>query len=237
MTEWKRPTRGQLLLGAIFAALVVVWPLFARWMVEKFGVRALAGSLLAVGGLSLSAANSALPADLSYGRSDTLVWFALVALALVTGSSELLLLLPAAVYLAIARILERSARSPESLIERVAFWMQPYSPDFIRPYCRKVTRFWAAVFLANALGIAALGLFAPVTWWEAYTSWMVWLVFAAISVVEFAVRKAYFRNYDDGPIDLLFEKFFPSDRTEMGRRAMEWKAQMRRSLGRPERGR
>ncbi len=237
MTEWTRPSRGQLLLGAAFAALVVVWPLFARWMVEQFGVRALAGSLLALGALSLRAANTALPPDLSYGRFDSFVWFALVALALVTGSRELLLILPAAVYLAIARILERSARSEQSLIERVAFWMQPYAPDFIRPYCRKVTRFWAVVFLANAIGIAALALFAPVTWWEAYTGWMVWLVFLAISVVEFAVRKAHFRNYDDGPVDLLFEKFFPSDRTEMGRRAMEWKAQMRRSLGRPERGR
>ena len=237
MTEWTRPSRGQLLLGGAFAALVVVWPLFARWTVERFGVRALAASLLAVGALSLRAANSALPADLSYGRFDSVVWFALVALALATGSTEFLLVLPAAVYLAIARILERSARSPESLIERVAFWMQPYAPDFIRPYCRKVTRFWAGVFLANAIGIAALALFAPVTWWQAYTGWIVWLVFAAISVVEFAVRKAYFRNYDDGPIDLLFEKFFPSDRTEMGRRAMAHKAEMRRSLGRPERGR
>lgn len=237
MTDWARPSRGQLVLGAVVAVLVVVWPLFAHWIVEHFGVRALAASLIGVGALSLGAANTALPAELSYGRSDSALWFALVALALATGSSVFLLLLPAAVYLAIARILERSARSERSLIERVAFWLQPHAPEFIRPYCRGVTRFWAAVFLANALGIAALALFAPLAWWQAYTGWIVWLVFAALSLVEFAVRKAHFRNYDNGPIDLLFEKFFPSDRTEMGRRAMEWKSQMRRSLGRPERGR
>ena len=162
---------------------------------------------------------------------------ALVALAFATGERVFLLLLPAWVYAALARIFAASLRGGGSVIERVAFAMQPYAPDFIRPWCRGVTRFWAAVFLANALLVAALALAAPLAWWRLYTGAIVWLVFAALSVVEFAARKAHFRNYDDGPIDLLFERFFPSDRTEMGRRAIAYKSQMRRSLGRPERGR
>lgn len=237
MTEWARPTRGQVLLGLAFAALVVAWPLVADWTVAHLGVRGLAATLFGVGAVSLRAVRGAVPAEFSYGRSDSGVWFALVALGLVTGQRVFLLLLPAAVYVAIARIFEASARRNDSVVERVAFLIEPHAPDFIRPYCRRVTRFWAAVFLANAAVIAALAVYAPIQWWRAYTGWIAWLVFAVLLGVEFVVRKAHFRNYDDKPVDLLFERFFPSDRTEMGRRAMAYKAQMRRSLGRPERER
>jgi len=237
LTRPPRPSAGQLLLGLGFAALAVGWPLFAGWMVERFGVRALALTLVGVGALSLRALRAELPAELALGRLDSAVLLALVALALATGERVFLLLLPAWVYAALARIYAASLRGGGSVIERVAFVMQPYAPDFIRPYCRFVTRFWAGVFLANAVAVAALALFAPLAWWSAYTGWITWLVFVVLSVVEFAVRKAHFRNYDDGPIDLLFERFFPADRTEMGRRATTYKAEMRKSLGRPARGR
>ena len=93
------------------------------------------------------------------------------------------------------------------------------------------------MFLLNALGIAALALFAPPAWWRAFTGWIVWLVFGVISLVEFVVRKTHFRNYDGGPIDSAFEFFFPADGNEMGRRANAYKGERRRALGRPERGR
>ncbi|MFI5315844.1 MAG: hypothetical protein ACHQ6T_09090 [Myxococcota bacterium] len=237
MTRPPRPSAGQLALGLGFAALAVGWPLFAPWISARFGVRALAATLIGVGALSIGAAGAALPAELALGRLDAAGLLALVALALATGERVFLLLLPAWVYAALARIFAASLRGGGSVIERVAFVLQPYAPDFIRPYCRGVTRFWAAVFLANAVAVAALALTAPLDWWSAYTGWVVWLVFLALSAAEFAVRKAHFRNYDDRPLDLLFERFFPSERTEMGRRATEYKSQMRRSLGRPERER
>jgi len=235
LTRPPRPSAGQLLLGLGFAALAVGWPLLSELMIERFGVRALAATLLGVGALSFRALGSALPAELSLGRIDSAVLLALVALALATGERVFLLLIPAWVYAALARIFAASLGGGGSVIERVAFVMQPYAPDFIRPYCRGVTRFWAAVFLANAVAVAALALFAPLAWWRAYTGWIAWLVFVALSAAEFCVRKAHFRNYDNGPIDLLFERFFPWERTELGRRAMAHKAAMRRSLGRPER--
>ena len=61
-------------------------------------------------------------------------------------------------------------------------------------------------------------------------------MFVALSLAEFVVRKAHFRNYDGGPLDTPFECFFPADQNEMGRRANAYKGEMRRSLGRPERG-
>ena len=225
------------MLGVAFAGLAVAWPFVAEWLVVRFGVRALAAALFGVGALSLLGARGALPAELALGRLDVAGMAALVALALASGQRVFLLLVPAWVFVALARIFAASLRGGGSVIERVAFLMQPYAPDFIRPYCRGVTLFWAATFAANALAIAALALFAPLAWWRSYTGWIEWLGLVVLSLAEFAVRKAHFRNYDDGPIDLLFERFFPADRSEMGRRASAYKGAMRRSLGRPERGR
>jgi uncharacterized membrane protein len=237
LTERLRPSVGQLVLGLAFAGLAVAWPLFSEWILGRFGVRAFAAVLLGVLALPGSGVRGAVPRELMPGALDAAVLVGLVALALVTGERAFLLLVPAWIYAALARIFAGSLRGGGSVIERVAFMIQPHAPDFIRPYCRKVTLFWAAIFAANAVGVAALALFAPLAWWSAYTGWIAWLVFAVLAGVEFVVRKAHFRIYDDGPVDFLFERFFPAERTEMGRRANAHKIEMRRSLGRPERGR
>ncbi|HTO71126.1 MAG TPA: hypothetical protein VMR31_14790 [Myxococcota bacterium] len=237
MAELPRPSPAQLALGAAFAVAVVAWPFFAEALAERLGVRAFAGAILGVGVVSLVAMRGALPRDLAFRWSDSAVLGGLVAAAALSGQALWLWLVPAWIYAALARVFDASARAGNSVLERAAFLLQPHAPDFIRPYCRRVTRLWAALFLANALTIAALALFAPLAWWRAWTGWLVWPAFAAISAVEFAVRKIHFRSYDGGPIDSLFERFFPAADTEMGRRSNEYKSRMRRALGRPERGR
>jgi len=232
-----RPTGAQLATGGAVAAVVLGWPFLADALAERMGVRAFACAVLALGALSALAMRRALPTELRFGWIDSAGLAALVGAAALSGREVFLWLVPAWLHLALARLFDASARSRESLIERVAFMVQPYAPDFIRPYCRRVTRLWAAIFLADALAIAALALFAPLAWWRAWTGWMSWLGFVAISAVEFAVRKAHFRIYDGGPIDTFFERLFPAGDTEMGRRSNEYKSQMRRALGRPERGR
>lgn len=227
--------RAALLAGVAFAAIAVGFPLFADWVIGRFGVRALAATMIAVSLLCLRPVSAALPSELSFRAVDTAGLFALAAAALATGERSFLLLLPAWLYLALARIALASLRGGGSAIERFVRQMQPYAPDFIRPYCRRVTVLWAALFVANAVVIAALALFARRAWWHAWTGWITWAVFAAVTAVEFAVRKAHFRIYDGGPVDSLFERFFPAERTEMGRRASAYKIQMRRSLGMPER--
>lgn len=237
MASAARPSAGQLAIGAAAVALVLGWPFAADALAERIGVRAFACAVLALGVLSALAMRRALPSELHFGWVESLGLAALVIAAAVSGAPVFLRLVPAWLYLALARLFDASARAGDSLIERVAFALQPYAPDFIRPYCRRVTRLWAGVFLANALAIAALALFAPLAWWRAWTGWLGWLVFIAISAVEFAVRKAHFRIYDDGPLDAVFERLFPATATEMGRRSNEYKSRMRRALGIPERGR
>jgi uncharacterized membrane protein len=230
-----RLARTALFAGLAFAAIALGFPLLAEWVIGRFGVRVLAATMIAVSLACLRPVGAALPSELSFRAVDTGGLFALSGAALVTGERTFLLLVPAWLYAALARIALASLRGGGSAIERFVRQMQPYAPDFIRSYCRRVTVLWAGLFAVNALAIAALALFGSLAWWHAYTGWITWAVFAAITAVEFVVRKAHFRIYDGGPIDSLFERFFPAERTEMGRRASAYKIQMRRSLGMPER--
>jgi uncharacterized membrane protein len=237
LAEPARPGRGALALGLAFAALALVWPFVEDGLVTQLGVRALALAFLAATIASLFTARGGLPRELSLGPLDTAAFIGLPLAAAVTDERAFLLLVPAWLYAALARIFAASLRAERSVVERAAMRLEPNAPDFIGPYCRAVTAFWAVVFLLNALGIAALALFAPPAWWRAYTGWISWLVFGALSLGEFIVRKAHFRNYDGGPIDSAFEFFFPADGNEMGRRANAYKGERRRALGRPERER
>ena len=213
--------------------LAFVWPLVSDRAVALVGVRWLAAALVIAGAASLALVGRALPSGLSLGRVDSWALVGLAAAAAASGAREFLLLVPAWVQLALARVFWRSLRDGESIFERVAFGIQPYAPDFIRPYCRKSTAAWAGLFLANALAIAALALFAPHAWWSAFTGWLVWLVMALLAGADWVARKLYFRIYFDRPLDRLLARWFPSENTEMGRRANEHRREMRLALGLP----
>jgi uncharacterized membrane protein len=232
-----RPPLGALLLGFAFAVLAVAWPIVSERIIETLGVRPFALGLALLWLAGLVAARGRLRAELGLHPLESLVPIALALAAAATGAHVLLLLLPVWVYAALSRVFAASLRGESSLVEQGALLMQPNAPDFIRPYCRAVTRLWATAFALNALLIAALALAAPLAWWRAYTGWITWLVLGSLALGEFVVRKVTFRNYDDGPLDRLFELVFPADGTEMSRRANAYKGAKRRSLGRAERER
>jgi uncharacterized membrane protein len=235
-TRWSEllhPSARQLAAGAAVVSLAFVWPLVSEPLVAWLGVRALACALVLVSALALLVVGRALPRGVALARGDSLALLALVGAAAATGAREFLLLVPAWVQLALARLFWRSVREGESIFERVAFALQPYAPDFIRPYCRKATTLWAGVFLANALVIAALALAGPLAWWQAFTGWIVWLAMGAISAGDYVVRKLYFRIYFDRPIDRLLARWFPAENTAMGRRANAHRREMRLALGLP----
>ncbi len=213
--------------------LAFVWPLGSSWLVDRFGVRALSSALLFVSIGSLVALGRAVPRDLALGRSDSLALITLVGASALSGERVFLLLVPAFVQLALARIFWRSVRSGDSIFERVAFAIQPYAPDFIRPYCRTSTRLWAGLFLANALAIVALSLAATLEYWQAFTGWIVWLAMALVAGTDFVVRKLYFRLYGDGPLDRWLARWLPAENTEMGRRSNAYRRARRISLGIP----
>jgi hypothetical protein len=128
----------------------------------------------------------------------------------------------------------RSLRD-EPVIERAVFWLQPHAPDFIRPYCRTETKLWGALFAVNGAAIAALALFASAETWRAFAAAGVWLLVAAVSLVDFAFRKLYFRLYGPNPLDRLLARLFPPNHSEISRQANSYRTEKRLSLGRDPR--
>jgi uncharacterized membrane protein len=233
LSSLPRPSARQLAAGAAVVVFAFVWPLVSGRLIEILGVRALATALLVVSAGSLFAVSHAVPSELALGRGDSLALLALVAAAAATGERVFLLLVPAWVQVALARVFWRSVRGGGSIFERVARLLQPYAPDFIRSYCRRSTQVWTWLFLANALVIAGLALGAPLAYWRAFTGWIVWAEMAVLASGDFFVRKLYFRIYFDGPFDRLLARWFPAENTAMGRRANQHRREMRISLGLP----
>jgi uncharacterized membrane protein len=221
-----RPQHGLLALGAL--ALALGWPLVAARIHD---VRLLAGAMLALSLVSLTFVRRALPSELTLGPEPALALLGLVVGAAVTGARWPLLLVPAWVQLAAAWLCLRSLRAGTPLIERAAFAIQPHAPEFIRPYCRRSTAFWGWLFVANAVAIVALALLAPFEVWRAFSAVWVWVLLALASAADFAVRKLYFRLYDENPLDRLLARVFPAENTEMGRRSNRYRVEKRLSLG------
>jgi uncharacterized membrane protein len=223
-----------LLLGAVMLAAALYPPLLDL-AVSRFGQRtvALVVALLA----ALSAAAGA------RRRDAAVLILARAAVALLAASAALgsgltpLLLVPSAIYAALSWVFFASLRNGPSLVERAARMIQPVAPDFIGPYCRRVTALWSALLLLNAIALGVLALAAPIDLWRVAAGYGLWTWMGAVSVVEFLVRKAYFRNYYyRGPFERVMERLFPADATPMGRRSAAYIRRVREQLERGKRG-
>ncbi|MFN2427622.1 MAG: hypothetical protein ABR587_14370 [Candidatus Binatia bacterium] len=217
-----------LLIGALMLT-ATLYPLLLEALVASFGRTAVAVVV------ALLAAASAISEARRGGPAVSIGARAAVALlgaatALGAGIAPLLLI-PACIYAALAGVFFASLRRDISLVEAGARMIQPVAPDFIGPYCRRVTALWAAVLLVNALVLAALALSAPVATWRAAAGYGVWTWMGAISLVEFLVRKTYFRNYYyGGPFERLWSRVFPAEATPMGRRSAAYIRVVREKL-------
>jgi uncharacterized membrane protein len=201
-----------------------------EWAKTEFGIRAVAGGFLLLGLGSLAVNRASLPGSRRFQIAVRLVFLALLAIAAVAGTDLPLLLIPSLVYVVLCAAFVASVRDGGSAIGSAARLMHPHVPDFVDPYCAKVTILGAFLFAANAIAIAALALFAPALW-ASWTGGFVYLAMGAVSLVEFAVRKAWFRYYGDGPLDRALAKILPSENTWQGRRSKAYVTQMRRELG------
>jgi len=216
------------LIGA-FVLIATLYPPLLDLAVSLFGRDAVATSL------ALLAAASTL-ASLRRAGGAILV-LARAAVALLAASSALgagltpLLLVPASIYAALAWVFFASLRSGASLVEEAARMIQPVAPDFIGPYCRRVTALWGGVLAINALVLSALALAAPVETWRFAAGVGLWTWMGIISVAEFLVRKIYFRNYYyRGPLERVLERLFPAEATPMGRRSAAYIRLVREKL-------
>jgi uncharacterized membrane protein len=218
--------RVQAAMLGVLAVAAMLYPVVIRWATLRAGTRSVALVFLVAGVVAMLRA----PA----GRERTLRVVATLpaAAALLSGSILPLLWVPVLLHAMLAYLFLASLDSPMPLVERVARTIQPAVPDFVAPYCRHLTALWGVVFVINAVVLAMTAATLPLPLWERYATWGVWSWMAAITVVEFFVRKTYFRNYwYRGPFERFWSKLFPAEATEMGRRSAEHIRQTRKNLG------
>src|SRR5688572_15966553 len=229
------PAQGLGLLAAML--LVLLSGLASGALIDTFGVRAAAALLLAVAvgasrGLGSTASGASLAGARAITTLDRLLLFGALVTAFVWGSMTALLVLPAFVHLAVARVLLASVDDDVSLIEKGARLSHPLAPRFIGPYCRKLTAVWGVAFATSAGITAMLALGGNLAAHRAWTGWQFWVLLGAFGVVEFLWRKAWFRYFGKGPLDQLLAQVFPPQHTERGRRSQEYLMRMRAELAR-----
>jgi len=229
-----QPSPLQVGLGVTLAVLVVVYPFVFDWLIERVGVRI--GSLALLGYAAFFAfarRQMGIPVRLVSLSHVGIV--AIVSATFATGDVRYLLLVPALIYLMVLRRFWASLSEEITIIEKVARFIVPVSPDFIGPYCRKSTIGWCIFFVANSAIIAWLAVSGRVEAWRIYTGWMMFAIIGAICVVDFFIRKWWFRYYFQSNLfDRLWSRVFPAEATPMGRRSMQYIRAKRLEQGRPE---
>jgi len=222
----RRRARNWIAVGALCLLLgagAIAYPFGLQSATQRMGVPGVATVLLIVAAIS-----TALPGRRGIRALRTRVALGvgipiLLVAAAFSGDELYLQLVPSAVYLALAGWFHASLRLGDSIVERAARFFVPEAPDFIRSYCRKVTRLWAAFFVASALLSAVLVLSGERWWWEFFTGKLVYALMFAASLIEFLVRKAWFRYYFHGGwFDRICAKLFPPENTAEGRRSMQY---------------
>jgi uncharacterized membrane protein len=198
---------------------LLTFPYLLDSAVARFGVRRVCSALLVLGAVSLGLGGRA-RSSLGVVAWPGLAIAGVLALGLASGERSALRLVPAFVYAGLAATFHASLAREDSIIERAARFIVPETPDFVRPYCRKLTAFWVAFFALSATLIAALAIVGPAAAWRAVTGWGIYAAMLLVSALEFFVRKTWFRYYfHGGAFDRLWAKLFPAENTEQGRRS------------------
>jgi len=220
--------------------VVLTFPYAVDAALARFGVRSVAGGVLALGLLSLvplvrggdatSPVGRLLP---RFGAGLRALPLALPAWALATGDFRALQLVPAAVEAMLTAVFLASLRGGSSILQQAALTLEPYAPDFIGPYCRKATFAFALLFGSQALALVALTVPEPTPDWSRIASLVIWLPTLAVTACEWALRKAWFRHYGDHPLDRLLRALLPPENTARGRRSLEYIRAKRAELGLP----
>jgi uncharacterized membrane protein len=209
-------------LGVFVGAVVVVYPFALAAATQRLGVPGVAAALLVFAAISLALPGRRGIKALNSGSALSVGIPILLVAAAFSADERYLQLVPSAVYLALAGWFYASLQSCDSIVERAARFMVPEAPEFIRPYCRKVTVFWVSFFAASAIIAAALALAGDRSWWELFTGKLFYVLMLAASMFEFLVRKTWFRYYFHGGwFDRVWKRFFPPENTPEGRRSMQ----------------
>jgi uncharacterized membrane protein len=214
------------------ALLATVYPPAAERALLAWGVRGVALALLAIGLASLVAWQR-LAARARVPLAQRAAILVLPALAAATGEVLFLRLVPAAIQALIAVLFVVSLRGGGSLFYDAARTLHPYAPEFIAPYCRRSTIVFAGIFAGLAIAAAVLAFHPPASSWGTATGVWIWMPVLLASLIDWCVRKWWFRYFGPGPLDQLLKHVLPPENTAAGRRSLEYIRRMRAQLGMP----
>jgi uncharacterized membrane protein len=215
--------------------VALAFPLLAVWAMDAFGARAAGAGIFALGlaGFALSLRGEGAARVPGFDPWLRGLLLALPGLAALSGNARFLQLVPAAIEALLCAVFLGSLAGGSSILQKAALTLEPFAPDFIGPYCRKATVGFAALFAVQAVALVVLALVAKGPGWAARASLLVWGPTLVATALEFAVRKAWFRHYGDGPVDRALRKLLPPENTARGRRSLDYIRQKRIELGMP----
>ena len=205
------------------------YPLIVYFAYTRLETRALAFLLFALYGISVAIRFRGSAAEIRLLLRQHIGLAILIAIALATGNSTVLLFMPVVVSGYLLWTFSASLRDGMPMIERYARIVEDDLPDFTIPYCRKVTIVWCVFLAANALCVLVLALTAPIEWWALYSGLISYLLVGAIFIGEFVVHKIWFRYFGSGLLDRALSRLFPPEHTANGRRSLAY--QVRRERG------
>jgi uncharacterized membrane protein len=218
------PRIGAVRIASIVLLVVIIaaYPFLVVAGLDLASARTLGIALLAVAVLTALA---------SGGHASDLVTllvrrfgvFTVVAVAAAgTNHPVALTLLPSLSSLWLLAMFASSLRREPTIVAQFATTMHDGFPDFLLPYCRKVTWMWCAFFAANAVASAALALTAERQMWAWYSGFVAYLLMALLAAGEYVFHKSRFRFYEDGWADGFWRRVLPPERTALGRRTLAW---------------
>jgi len=221
-----RRLRNWVVVGGLISTLAVVvicYPYLLGQVSVRFGERSVALALLGLVGVAGMLRGRGLQVALRYGAAPSIAVPLLLLATAASDESVLLRLVPAAVFASLADMCRISLRDGVSIIERAVQFMVPEAPDFIRDYCRNLTWLWCGFFAGCALASGLLAVSGDVDRWSRFTGSGVYASMAVVTVIEFFVRKTWFRHYfHEGPFDRFWSSLFPAEDTARGRRSLAY---------------
>lgn len=207
---------------AVVVILVVAYPFLIAGGLDLTSARTLGGLLLAATMAAVVAAGGGKSRllRLALRRFGLLVAVAVVAAA--TNHPVALTLLPSATSLWLLATFAATLRTEPSIVGQFATAAHGDFPDFLLPYCRRVTVVWCVFFACNAAASLVLAVTASTHAWAFYTGFLSYVLIGALGAGEYLFHKFRFRFYEDSWVDGLWRRFFPPERTALGRRTLAW---------------
>jgi len=216
---------------ALVAILVTTYPFLLAAGLDHLSARTIGAALLvatlAVALLAGGSTSRVLPLLLKrFG-----VLMVLAAAAAATDHPAALALLPSLTSAWLLVTFGATLRREPSIVAQFASAMHDGFPDFLLPYCRKVTWMWCVFFAVNAVVGVVLVFAAPTRVWAFYTGFVAYALIAVLAVAEYVFHKSRFRFYEDGWADGIWRRCCPPERTALGRRTLEWQLARARDGG------